>query len=403
MNLIDAARNGDIKTINKLLDEGADPNVLSVDPNNSKNDGRLPLVIAAHNSNTTSSLETVELLLNRGANPNLKEKEGITALLVAAISSNKDSSVETVQLLLERGANPNIQNDQGITPLMKTARNSKEHSSIETVKLLLERGADLNIQSGIGFTALMAAARNSNTTSSPETVKFLLDKGADMNLQDNYGLTALMLAARNSNTDSSLETVEILLKYGAKVNLVSNIGASALQLATQFSDSDSSLETVRTLLEYGADPFVQIECPTVECEKLIASYRWKLLHQRDIDTAKRYSVNAEIKLPKELWEIILLNKRQQQLCKNLNNNQNIEILILFAEELGIPIQENMTKGKLCGLISRQLAYGKEEKYRGFTERDLQKYKKDILVLARKLGIDTNQSAENILKALSKIM
>lgn len=34
MNLIIAARNGDIDTINKLLDEGANPNIWSVDPDN---------------------------------------------------------------------------------------------------------------------------------------------------------------------------------------------------------------------------------------------------------------------------------------------------------------------------------------------------------------------------------
>ena len=324
MNLIDAARNGDIKTINKLLDEGADPNKLS-------EDGRLPLAVAVRNSNTTSSLETVKLLLDRGADPDLKE-----------IGNN-------------------------------------------------------------GFTALIIASRYSNTDSSLETVKLLLERKAKVDLRNNTGNTALIVAAGNSAKDSSVETVKLLLENDANVNLVNNTDYSALRAAANFSDTRSSFETVKLLLEYGANPFVTIECPTVECEKLIASYRWKRLRVRDLDTAKRYSVNAEIKLPKEVWGIILMNKRQQQLCKNLNNNQNIELLILFAEELGIPIQENMTKGKLCGLISRQLAYGKEEKYRGYAERDLQKYKKYILILARKLGIDTNQSAENILKALSKIM
>ena len=405
MNLIDAARNGDIKTINRLLDEGADLNVLSVDPNNSKNDGRLPLVVAAINSNATGSLETVKLLLERGANINLQEKGGFTALHAASLYSKTNSSVETVRLLLDKGADPNVQDQDGFTPLIMAAQNSNNTSSNETVRLLLDRGANVSIRDKGGFTALLSAARNSNGDSSVETVKILLDRGSDIDSQDNKGFTSLMLAARNSNKDSSVETVKLLLERGANPNLINNNGRSALQLAVKYSNSDSSLETVKVLLDGAADPFVDIECPTAtkECEKLIASYRWKLLHRRDIDTAKRYSVNAEIKLPKEVWEIILMNKRQQQLCKNLNNNQNIELLILFAEELGIPIQENMTKGKLCGLISRQLAYGKEEKYRGFAERDLQKYKKDILILARKLGIDTNQSTENILKSLSKII
>ena len=229
MNLIDAARNGDIKTINRLLDEGADLNKLS-------EDGRLPLAVAVRNSNTTSSLETVKLLLDRGADPDLKEigNNGFTALIIAARYSNKDSSLETVKLLLERKAKVDLRNDAGNT--------------------------------------------------------------------------ALIVAAGNSTKDSSVETVKLLLDNGANVNLINNQVYSALRAAANYSHMSSSLETVKLLLEYGADPFVEIKCPTVECEKLIASYRWKLLHQRDMDTAKRYSKNAEIQLPKEVWEIILLNK-----------------------------------------------------------------------------------------------
>jgi ankyrin repeat protein len=92
MNLIDAARNGDINTINKLLDEGTDPNVLSVDPKNPNNNGRVALEVASRSSNTISSLATVRLLLDRGANPNIKTKNEITALWVAARYSDSDSS-----------------------------------------------------------------------------------------------------------------------------------------------------------------------------------------------------------------------------------------------------------------------------------------------------------------------
>ena len=97
MSLIDAARNGDIDTINRLLDEGANPNILS-------QDGRLPLAVAVRNSNTTSSPQAVKLFLDRGADPDLKEigNSGFTALIIAARYSNTASSLETVKLLLEK-------------------------------------------------------------------------------------------------------------------------------------------------------------------------------------------------------------------------------------------------------------------------------------------------------------
>ena len=51
-------------------------------------------------SNTDSTIETVELLLDRGANVNLKNSDGLTALMLACRNSNTDSNIETVKLLL---------------------------------------------------------------------------------------------------------------------------------------------------------------------------------------------------------------------------------------------------------------------------------------------------------------
>ena len=211
-----------------------------------------------------------------------------------------------------------------------------------------------------------------------------------------------MLASRYSNTNSSLDTVQLLLESEAQVNLKNDDDSTALMLAVKYSNTDSLLETVKLLLEYGADPFDNINCPTEECRIIIDEARWKRLYQRDMETAKRYSKNSEYYLPKDVWEIILLEKRRQQLCQNLSSNKNKIILKLFAIELGISITENTTKAQLCGYIAGQLVYGKEDKYKNVGKRELDRNAKQFLMLAKKLGIDIDRPLSEIISDLAKL-
>ena len=68
---------------------------------------------------------------------NEKNEEGWTALMIACRNSNTKSSVETVRLLLDRGAKIDMQDNNGWTALMMAAKNSHTDSNIETVRLLL--------------------------------------------------------------------------------------------------------------------------------------------------------------------------------------------------------------------------------------------------------------------------
>ena len=66
-----AARNGNIEEINRLLNP---------DVNLKNNKGETALMMASKYSNDTSSLETVRLLLDQGADVNLKTNDGWSAL-----------------------------------------------------------------------------------------------------------------------------------------------------------------------------------------------------------------------------------------------------------------------------------------------------------------------------------
>ena len=78
------------------------------------------------------------------------------------------------------------------------------------------------------------------------------------------------------------------------------------------------------------------------------------MYDIDMSLANIYRKNINKQLPKDVWRIILLHKRQQQLCKVLTDENNKELLVQFAKQLHIPISKNMTKTELCALISKKL-------------------------------------------------
>jgi hypothetical protein len=133
-------------------------------------------------------------------------------------------------------------------------------------------------------------------------------------------------------------------------------------------------------------------------------YIWKRLYTRDVQTAEKYSKSGDFKLPKEIWELILLNKRQQQLCTNLSLDKNKDLLILFAQELNIPVNKNITKGQLCSTIARQLSYGKyySDQSKVYTDRKINEDKRKIKDVGRRLGLNVDRPIHEILKDLSHL-
>jgi ankyrin repeat protein len=142
---------------------------------------------------------------------NARGQDGWTPLMYAALYGE----VESVRLLLDRGAAVNAKNDAGGTALMYAA------DDLAKTKLLLERGADPNLRSGEGRTALLIAVAN---TGSYPVVKLLLEKGADakVRLPDGRGVLTLTL------TSLDAQMVRLLLDHGA-TRPVPLAGATAMR------------------------------------------------------------------------------------------------------------------------------------------------------------------------------
>lgn len=102
MDIIYAAKDGDIRRVQELLDSGADINIGYIY-------GTTALMYATYEGYT----EIVRLLLENGADPNIQNRVGSTALMYATY----EEETELVRLLLENGANPNLKNKDGDTAL----------------------------------------------------------------------------------------------------------------------------------------------------------------------------------------------------------------------------------------------------------------------------------------------
>ena len=149
-------------------------------------------------------IETLELLLEQGSDPNFEDRWG-TALGNASVKGRRD----IYELLLYWGADPNLKNQYGETALSDAAQSG--HTDI--VRLLLDKGSDINYRINNGPTALMFAS----TWGYTDIVRLLLDNGANPNFVDSYGYTALTRATDNGHT----AIVTLLMRYMTTIRMQS--------------------------------------------------------------------------------------------------------------------------------------------------------------------------------------
>ena len=135
--LCDAAYNGDLEEVRRLVESGHCINEI---------DMRTPLMWAT----AMGAKDIVTYLIQRGANLSMVDYAGRTAAMYAAMSGNFD----ILRILLKSGASPNTVETpcelyQGATALMWAIENKK----IDCVRLLLAYGADIGIKDKEGRTA----------------------------------------------------------------------------------------------------------------------------------------------------------------------------------------------------------------------------------------------------------
>mmetsp|Transcript_23420 Transcript_23420/g.37704 ORF Transcript_23420/g.37704 Transcript_23420/m.37704 type:complete len:541 (+) Transcript_23420:1-1623(+) len=165
-------------------------------------------------------LESLNLLLDHGADPAAPSMNGFSCLYIAA----QNGHAGVVKRLLEipdmkSAVNEGMPARQMATPALIAA----QMNHMDVLKVLVESGANIKQPMTEGTTPIKVAAAQGD----PEVLQFLIDNGADVNSPNKDGYTALMAAAVKGN----VRAVELLLRNGANVDAKTKEGQDALGIA----------------------------------------------------------------------------------------------------------------------------------------------------------------------------
>ena len=286
-----AAKSGSAPIVKKILENGADANVVA-------STGTTPLMLAS----SSGSVEVIDLLLDYGAEINKKETvRGHTALMFAA-GANR---LEALSRLLDRGADPvlvTIARDvekmeeearkerekrgqrvsQPTDPVPQPVKKVKSGGNVfsklfswlpgvgdaksepKTEGVRRSRRQRRSFGSLVGKHGGLAPLHFSARQGYGEIVDELLEHGADINQLSGDNSTALLIATLNGHFDLAKHLVE----KGADVTLASDGGSTPLYAAVncqwgprsmypqpkaQHQQSTSYLDLMELFLNEGAD------------------------------------------------------------------------------------------------------------------------------------------------------
>ncbi|GLA57796.1 hypothetical protein AtubIFM55763_003038 [Aspergillus tubingensis] len=226
-----AARRGDVKLVELLLDKGA--TIDARDANDQDNEyikgcAYTALQIAAF----WGHLAVVECLLARGANIDAVRQTLGTPLQAALEGGHFDIA----DVLLSRGATI----DRHWAMFGSCLQVFSERGHIETVRFLLERGANIEDRGGDNGNALQVACNAGHI----DIVKLLLDSGADVRSPGRKIGNALQAASLAGH----LHIVKLLVQHGIGVDEADSNSQTALCLAAEKGDDDM----MNFLLQQGA-------------------------------------------------------------------------------------------------------------------------------------------------------
>ncbi|XP_077966277.1 ankyrin repeat and SAM domain-containing protein 3-like isoform X1 [Styela clava] len=179
-----------------------------------------PISLDLHTSASIGETELVQDILDRKqVKVNGLNRGGWSPLMYAAYMGHQ----ETINLLVETGADINQRTPQGSTSLILAAMCGYD----AVMPFLLQNGADLEAKDNRGWTALFHAASSGHQ----QTTEFLIKAGANLEVvEPNHHLTPIMEAAASGHE----MIVQQLLQQGVDVNRVDINGENAQTLACEY-------------------------------------------------------------------------------------------------------------------------------------------------------------------------
>ena len=260
--LLMAAINGQFDLAMKLIEKGANPNILS--------DAGASALFAAlerkwapkasyahpieHQQQRTTHLDLLKALLESGADPNIRMNQHLwyTEYTFFVMSSGgihfegatpfwratQALDLDAMRLLKEYGANPdiaNIKRPKRNRPMDQTAdseEKAKEEIDHSGLPIIADGGPSIypiHLAAGAGYGQYFVGTAHQHVPDNwLPVVKFLVEEcGADVNLRDANGYTSLHHAASRGDN----KVIRYLLEKGADVSVVSRKGQTTVDMA----------------------------------------------------------------------------------------------------------------------------------------------------------------------------
>lgn len=219
-SIIFAAFLGRVDSINFLVDEGVNPDLVHL-----RGDMTAFLVACAE-----SKLEAAKALGKRGADVHARAITGMNAVHYACLAGDLDTVIWL--------ANQNIDIFSAVGPGWTPFLCACQSGNLELMKFLYRQGADIHVAAEGGYNAVLYACRAGYL----EIAQWLFDHGVDINAVDKYRHSALMMACEFGH----LEVVEWLCSHGCDIHARNEFGDGPLSLAKRSSNHD----IVRFLLQF---------------------------------------------------------------------------------------------------------------------------------------------------------
>jgi N-acyl-D-amino-acid deacylase len=208
-----------------LIERGAEVNVRT-------RSGRTALMTAA---SAAGGGRVVKALLERGAQVDARDQIDPMPILfsgggrgTALIEAARVGDLESIRLLVSKGADVNAASGNGATALTEAVLFGRR----DVAAYLLDNGASVKTRTSvIGHRILSLASMRGDA----EIAKMLIEKGAEVNAQDAMGHTPLMWGAYSDRGAAQL--VRTLIEAGADVRARSNSGESAMTWALRHGNA----------------------------------------------------------------------------------------------------------------------------------------------------------------------
>ncbi len=249
------------------------------------------------NAAANGDIETIELCLINGANIRAENARGATALHLAAMGGHTDS---VKYLLLKKGIDMTAKDEGRRTALHWAA--ARGHTDI--VKCLLEKGADITAKDKGKMTALHVAVVGNYI----DIVKCLLDKGADITAKSGFRLTArsgrrttLHLAVLGGHADIA----KLLLQHNAGLLNIDEHIVKLLKLLNSPQLNSMQTNDIKLLCPHPNNAEYWITTP-MELEALSPADKLALAYKWPHGSARSDKIPPSIKI---LTKGIMLNRK----------------------------------------------------------------------------------------------